>query len=88
MHRTQIAFRYRVPRIAGSTGASIGTSYQSTIPELPAAPIFQDEPDPIFLAIVDEALAHVREVHLVYYREGYRPTRAERRFAAEIPDAG
>ncbi|HBL17467.1 MAG TPA: hypothetical protein DD417_12185 [Elusimicrobia bacterium] len=41
--------------------------------------IFQDEPDPIFLAIVDEALADVREVHLVRYREGYRPTRAERR---------
>jgi hypothetical protein len=41
--------------------------------------VFQDEPDPIFLAIVDEALAHVREVHLVRYREGYRPTRAERR---------
>ena len=41
--------------------------------------VFQDEPDPIFLAIVDEALAHVREVHLVCYREGYRPTRAERR---------
>ena len=39
--------------------------------------IFQDEPDPIFLAIVDDALAHVREVHLVCYREGYRPTRAE-----------
>ena len=41
--------------------------------------VFQDEPDPIFLAIVDEALAHVREVHLLRYREEYRPTRAERR---------
>jgi hypothetical protein len=39
---------------------------------------FQDEPDPIFLAIVDEALAHVREVHLVHYKKEYRPTRAER----------
>ena len=41
--------------------------------------LFQDDPDAIFLAIVDEALAHVREVHLVRYREGYQPTRAERR---------
>jgi hypothetical protein len=41
--------------------------------------VFQDDPDAIFLAIVDEALAHTREVHLVRYREGYRPTRAERR---------
>jgi len=41
--------------------------------------VFQDEPDPILLAIVDEALAHVREVHLLRYREGYRPTGAERR---------
>ena len=41
--------------------------------------VLQDDPDPIFLAIVDEALAHTREVHLVRYREGYRPTRAERR---------
>ena len=41
--------------------------------------VFQDDPDTIFLAIVDEALAHTREVHLVRYREGYRPTRAERR---------
>jgi hypothetical protein len=41
--------------------------------------VFQDEPDAIFLAIVDEALVHVREVHLLRYREGYRPTRAERR---------
>jgi hypothetical protein len=39
---------------------------------------FQDEPDPIFLAIVDEALAHVREVHLVHFKKEYRPTRAER----------
>ena len=41
--------------------------------------VFQDEPDPVFLSIVDEALAHVREVHLLRYRRGYRPTRAERR---------
>ena len=41
--------------------------------------VFQDEPDPILLAIVDEALAHVREVHLLHYRDDYRPTRAERR---------
>jgi hypothetical protein len=41
--------------------------------------MFQDTPDAIFLAIVDEALAHVREVHLLRYRTGYRPTRAERR---------
>ena len=41
--------------------------------------LFQDDPDAIFLAIVDEVLAHTREVHLVRYREGYRPTRVERR---------
>jgi hypothetical protein len=41
--------------------------------------VFQDTPDAIFLAIVDEALAHVREVHLLRYRTGYRPTTAERR---------
>jgi hypothetical protein len=41
--------------------------------------VFQGEPDPVFLSIVDEALAHVREVHLLRYRTGYRPTRAERR---------
>src|ERR1700694_3360134 len=40
---------------------------------------FQDEPDPLYLAIFEEALAYVREVHLVGYQEGYRPTRAERR---------
>ncbi len=40
--------------------------------------VFQDTPDAIFLAIVDEALAHVREVHLFPYRAGYRPTRADR----------
>ena len=38
--------------------------------------VFQDEPDPIFLTIVDEALSHVRQVHLLRYRKGYRPTRA------------
>ena len=31
--------------------------------------VFQDEHDPILLAIVDEALAHVREVHRLHYRE-------------------
>ena len=41
--------------------------------------VFQDEPDPVFPSIVDEALAHVREVHLLRYRTGYRPTSAERR---------
>ena len=41
--------------------------------------VFQDEPDPIFLTIVDEALSHVRQVHLLRYRKGYRQTRAERR---------
>lgn len=41
--------------------------------------VFQEEPDRIFLAIVHEALAHVREVHLVCYRQGYRPTRSERK---------
>jgi hypothetical protein len=41
--------------------------------------VFQDAPAAIFLAIVDEALAHVREVHLLRHRTGYRPTRAERR---------
>jgi hypothetical protein len=41
--------------------------------------VFQDEPDPVFLSIVDEALAHVQEVHLLRYRRGYRPTSAERR---------
>jgi hypothetical protein len=27
---------------------------------------FQNEPDPIFLALVDEALVHAREVHVVH----------------------
>ena len=39
---------------------------------------FQEEPDPIFLAIVDGALVHVREVHLARYKKEYRPTRTER----------
>ena len=39
--------------------------------------VFQDEPDPIFLAIVHEALAHVREVHLLRYRRGHRLTTAQ-----------
>jgi hypothetical protein len=38
---------------------------------------FQETPDPILLAIVDEALAHVREVHLLRYRAGYRPNGTE-----------
>jgi hypothetical protein len=41
--------------------------------------VFQDEPDPIFLAIVHEALAHVRDVHLLRYLPGHRLTAAERR---------
>src|SRR3990172_12878270 len=39
--------------------------------------VFQDEPDPIFLAIVHEALAHVREVHLLRYCRGHRLTTAQ-----------
>lgn len=46
--------------------------------------VFQEEADPIFLAIVREALEYVTDVHLVQYRSGYRPTRAERR---ELDDA-
>ena len=45
--------------------------------------VFQNEPDPIFLTIVDEALSHVREVHLLRDRQGYRPRRADRRDLAE-----
>ena len=41
--------------------------------------VFQDEPDAIFLAIVHEALAHARDVHLLRYRQGHRPTTAQRR---------
>ena len=41
--------------------------------------LFQEEPDPIFLAILHEALEYVRDVPLARYRRGYRPTRAERR---------
>jgi hypothetical protein len=40
--------------------------------------VFQDRPDVIFLAILHEALEYVRDVHLVRYRKGYRPTREER----------
>lgn len=40
--------------------------------------IFQEEPDSIFRAILHEALEYVRDVHLICYREGYRPTRNER----------
>ena len=41
--------------------------------------VFQDEPDAIFLAIVHEALTHARDVHLLRYRQGHRPTTAQRR---------
>jgi len=41
--------------------------------------VFQDEPDPIFLAIVHEALAHARDVYLLRYLPGHRLTTAERR---------
>lgn len=41
--------------------------------------VFQEEADPIFLAIVHEALEYVTDVHLVQYRSGYRPARVERR---------
>lgn len=40
--------------------------------------MFQDPPDAIFLAILHEALEHVRECHLVQFRDDYRPTKAER----------
>jgi hypothetical protein len=40
--------------------------------------VFQEEPDPIFVAIVHEALKFVRDVQLVCYRDDYRPTRRER----------
>ena len=46
--------------------------------------LFQEEPDSIFLALVHEALEYVRDVHLVRYRPGYRPTRAERRELDEL----
>jgi hypothetical protein len=41
--------------------------------------VFQDEPDPIFLAIVHEALVHARDVHLLRYLPGHRLTTTERR---------
>ncbi len=41
--------------------------------------VFQDEPDAIVLAIVHEALAQVRDVHLLRYLPGHRLTAAERR---------
>jgi hypothetical protein len=41
--------------------------------------LFQEEPDPIFVAIVHTALEYLRDVHLVRYRQGYQPTPAERR---------
>ncbi len=40
--------------------------------------VFQDEPDPIFLAIVHVALAHVRDVHLLRYLPGHRLTPTQR----------
>lgn len=40
--------------------------------------VFQDEPDPIFLAIIHEALTHVRDVHLLRYVPGHRLTAAQR----------
>ena len=40
--------------------------------------VFQDDPDPIFLAIVEKALTYVRAVYLIGYQEDYRPTRAQR----------
>src|SRR3989338_11185758 len=40
---------------------------------------FPEPPDPIFLAIFREALEYVREVQLVQFREGPRPTRSERK---------
>src|SRR3972149_7134816 len=41
--------------------------------------LFPEPPDPIFLAIFREALEYVREVQLVQFREGHRPTRSERK---------
>jgi hypothetical protein len=41
--------------------------------------LFQEEPDPIFVAIVHTALEYVRDVLLVRYRPSYRPTPAQRR---------
>jgi len=46
--------------------------------------VFQEESDSIFLALVHEALEYVRDVHLVRYRSGYRPTTAERRELDEL----
>ena len=40
--------------------------------------LFQEQPDPIFLAIFREALEYVRGVQLVQFREGHQPTRSER----------
>src|SRR3972149_10260738 len=41
--------------------------------------LFPAPPAPIFLAIFREALESVREVQLVQFREGHRPTRSERK---------
>ena len=41
--------------------------------------LFQEQPDPIFLAIFQAALEYVREVQLVQFREGHQPTRSERK---------
>lgn len=40
--------------------------------------LFQAWPDSIFRAILHEALRQVRDVDLVRYRKGYRPSKAER----------
>lgn len=41
--------------------------------------LFQEQPDPIFLAIFREALEYVREVQLVQFREGHQPTQSQRK---------
>lgn len=46
--------------------------------------MFQGPPDEIFLAILEAALLHVRDCHLVQYRDDYRPTRAEREELDEL----
>lgn len=49
--------------------------------------LFQEQPDPIFLAIFREALEYVREVQLVQFREGHQPTRSERKALDEFYEA-
>jgi hypothetical protein len=41
--------------------------------------LFQAWPDSIFRAILHEALCQVRDVDVVRYRKGYRPSKAERK---------